>query len=69
MRFVLAMLGVAFLAACADTGDRDNFSGEAARVAEQQAKERCAADGKRAQLRSTSQNLDGSRRYEYVCVQ
>jgi hypothetical protein len=69
MRFILAMLGVAILAACADSSNRDNFSGEASRIAEQQAKERCAAVGKRAQLRNTSENLDGSRRYEYACVQ
>ena len=68
MRVFLAMLGIAFLAACAD-GERDNFSGEASRLAEQQAKQRCAAEGKRAQLRNTTTNLDGSRSYEYVCVQ
>jgi hypothetical protein len=69
MRVVLAALGIAFLASCADRADRDSFSGEAARLAEQQAKERCAAEGKRAALRDSSQNLDGSRRFEYVCVQ
>jgi hypothetical protein len=69
MRFVLPLLGVAILAACADSGDRDNLSGEAAGIFEQEARQRCAIEGKRAQLRNTNQNLDGSRRNEYVCVQ
>jgi hypothetical protein len=70
MRVLLAMLGIALLAACAaGNSDRDSFSGEASRMAEQQAQQRCAAEGKRAQLRNTFTNLDGSRRYEYVCVQ
>lgn len=69
MRIILAALGVASLAACADAGRRDDFSGEASRKAEQQAKQQCAADGKRAQLRNVYDNVDGSRRFEYQCVQ
>lgn len=69
MRVFLASLGTAALVACADSGSRDNFSGEALRKAEQQAQERCAADGKRAQLRNVYDNADGSRRFEYQCVQ
>jgi hypothetical protein len=68
MRIVLAALGAAFLGACASDGHED-FSGEASRVAGQEAQQRCAAEGKRAQLRNTARNLDGSRSYEYVCVQ
>jgi hypothetical protein len=67
MRVLLVLL-VAALAACAESS-RGDFSGEASRVAEQQAKERCAAEGKRAQLRNVFDNADGSRRYEYQCVQ
>ena len=69
MRVLLAVLGTAALVACADTSPRDDFSGEASRLAEQQAKDRCAALGKRAQLRDVYNNADGSRRYEYQCVQ
>jgi len=69
MRVVLAMLAIASLAACADGGDQDSFSGDAQRISAQQAKDRCAADGKRAELRSSRQNLDGSLHYEYACVQ
>jgi len=65
MRVLLAMLGVAFVAACADSAsNHDSFSGEASRMAEQQARQRCAAEGKRAELRHTYTNVDGSRRYE-----
>lgn len=68
MRVLLAMLGIALVPACADRG-RGDFAGEAARVADQQAQQRCAAEGKHARLRNTSRNLDGSQSYEYVCVQ
>lgn len=68
MRVILAVLGIALLAACADTR-HDDFSGDASRVAEREAKQRCAAEGKHAQLRNTTTNLDGSRSYEYACVQ
>lgn len=69
MRVLPALLGTAALVACAESGDRRDFSGEAARAADQQAKERCAAEGKSAQLRNVFNNTDGSRRYEYHCVQ
>jgi hypothetical protein len=68
MRIVLAALCATLAGACVG-GDREDFAGEASRVAGQQAQQRCAAEGKRAQLRNTTQNLDGSRSYEYVCVQ
>jgi hypothetical protein len=71
MRVALAMPVIALLSACADAGegDRRDFSGEASRAAEQQARDRCAAEGKRAQLRNVFENVDGSRRYEYQCIQ
>jgi hypothetical protein len=70
MRATLVTLSVAFLAACTTGRDAESeFSGEAARAAEQAAMERCAAEGKRAQLRNVFENSDGSRRYEYLCVQ
>jgi hypothetical protein len=69
MRVFLALLGTAALVACVESGSRDNFSGEASRKAEQQAQEQCAADGKRAQLLNSYDKADGSRRFEYQCVQ
>jgi hypothetical protein len=69
----MVTLGAVALAACSagsnePAGD-SQFSGEAARAAEQQARERCAAEGKRPQLYNTFENSDGSRRYEYRCIQ
>jgi hypothetical protein len=69
MRVFLALLGTAALVACAESSDRRDFSGDASRAAEQQAKERCAVEGKRPQLRNVFDNADGTRRYEYQCVQ
>jgi hypothetical protein len=73
MRAVIATLGVALLAGCsADSSGplgESQFSGEASRAAEEQARQRCAAEGKRAQLANVFDNSDGSRRYEYRCVQ
>lgn len=70
MRAVLAVLGVVLLAACSSDRAADSqFSGDAARAAEQQARERCAQEGKRARLVNVFDNSDGSRRFEYQCVQ
>jgi hypothetical protein len=74
MRAVIATLGVVLVAGCsADSTSgpvgESQFSGEASRAAEEQARQRCAAEGKRAQLANTFENSDGSRRYEYRCVQ
>jgi uncharacterized lipoprotein len=70
MRAVIAAIGVVLLAACStERTTESEFSGEASRAAEQQARERCAAEGKRAQLANVFENSDGSRRYEYRCVQ
>ena len=71
MRVVLASVGLAALAACAgDTGSpsSSSLSGEAARAAETQARETCAREGKRPQLRNVFENSDGTRRYEFECV-
>jgi uncharacterized lipoprotein len=70
MRPVTTALGIALLAACsADPKAESEFSGEASRAAEEQARQRCAAEGKRAQLANVFENSDGSRRYEYRCIQ
>lgn len=73
MRAVIATLGVVLVAACsADSGapaGESEFSGEASRAAAEQARQRCAAEGKRAHLSNVFENSDGSRRYEYRCVQ
>lgn len=72
MRVGFATLGLALLAACAsDPGpgsSRSSPSGEAARAAELQARETCAREGKRPQLRDVLANSDGTRRYEFECV-
>jgi hypothetical protein len=69
MRAAIAMFGVVLLAACdTDRAPESEFSGEASRIAAEQARERCAAQGRRAQLANVFDNSDGSKRYEYRCV-
>jgi hypothetical protein len=71
MRAAIVMLGVLVLAGCntAPATSESEFSGEASRAAAEQARQRCGAEGKRAQLANVFDNSDGSRRYEYRCVQ
>ena len=69
MRVVTATFGAVLLTAACASPDKTQFSGEASRAAEDQARQRCAAEGKRAQLANVFDNSDGSRRYEYRCVQ
>jgi hypothetical protein len=70
MRIGLAILGLVAVAACADDSTRtsSSLSGEAARAAEMQARDTCAREGKRPQLRNVYSNTDGTRRYEFECV-
>lgn len=72
MRAAIVALGVVLLAGCSTdepAGPDAQFSGEASRAAEEQARQRCAAEGKRPQLANVFDNSDGSRRFEYRCVQ
>jgi hypothetical protein len=69
MRVALVTAGLVLLAACSsDPAPSSSPSGEAARAAEAQARETCAREGKRPQLRNVLANSDGTRRYEFECV-
>lgn len=67
MRFALLALAGIVLAACStEPGPSEGDSGSA--VADQKARQECAKDGKRVQLRGVHDNADGTRSYEYQCV-